>query len=56
MYSSHAASWNNEVLATALCVSQKVAASHDLLPECITIFIAYMTSVAKVADVAKYAK
>ena len=64
VYSDHAASWNNEILAKAICgfddilkyINGKVAVSHESLPGAIETFITYMSTVAKVAEIAKYAR
>lgn len=50
-YSDHAASWNNDVLAKALCgvddilkaINKKVDVSHDTLPISLQNNIAYIT-------------
>ena len=37
-------------------INEKVAVSHESLPGAIKTFIAYMSTVAKVAEIAKYAR
>ena len=64
VYSYHATSQNNEILAKAFngfddilkYINTKVAVSHESLPTSIKKIIAYMASVLQVAEIAKYAK